>query len=103
VTISVRLIFQAISTDLARLLFPHQTVSILQGGSFFGALGAAPLNNAIGRKRSIMVGCAIFIVGGVLQTAGMTLSYQYAGRFLAGLGIGVSTEGHYRGVRGGLS
>ena len=38
-------------------------VSILQGGSFFGALGAAPMNNAIGRKKSLLVGCVIFMVG----------------------------------------
>ena len=30
-----------------------------------------------------MVGCFIFAVGGILQTAGPSLDYQYAGRFLA--------------------
>ncbi|KAJ9121401.1 hypothetical protein QFC24_004739 [Naganishia onofrii] len=67
-------------------------VSILQGGSFFGALGAAPMNNAIGRKKSLLVGCVIFMVGGILQTAGMHLNYQYAGRFLAGVGVGIESS-----------
>ncbi|GHJ90136.1 hypothetical protein NliqN6_6538 [Naganishia liquefaciens] len=67
-------------------------VSILQGGSFFGALGAAPMNNAIGRKKSLLVGCVIFMVGGILQTAGLHLNYQYAGRFLAGVGVGIESS-----------
>ncbi|KAG7558181.1 hypothetical protein FFLO_02908 [Filobasidium floriforme] len=67
-------------------------VSILQGGSFFGALGAAPLSNAIGRKRSLMIGCAIFAVGGFLQTFGRSLNFQYAGRFLAGFGVGIESS-----------
>jgi len=66
-------------------------VSILQGGAFFGALGAAPLSNYIGRKRSLLVGCTIFAVGGCLQTFGRSLDYQYAGRFLAGFGVGIES------------
>lgn len=48
-------------TELADL--KANIVSILQGGSFFGALGAAPLSNYIGRKYSLLIGCAIFAVG----------------------------------------
>jgi sugar porter (SP) family MFS transporter len=63
-------------------------VSILQGGAFFGALGAAPVSNWIGRKWALMIFCWIFVLGGVLQVAGLTLSFLYAGRFFAGLGVG---------------
>lgn len=67
------------------------------------------MNNAIGRKKSLLVGCVIFMVGvssaicgpgvvltrvfqGILQTAGMHLDYQYAGRFLAGVGVGIESS-----------
>ncbi len=67
---------------------PHYVLPLLTPNSphyqsFFGALGAAPINNWIGRKKTLLLGCVIFTVGGVLQTAGMHLNYQYAGRFLA--------------------
>jgi MFS family permease len=63
-------------------------VSVLQGGAFFGALAAAPVSNAIGRKWSLMIFCWIFTLGGVLQVAGITMPFLYSGRFFAGLGIG---------------
>jgi len=44
-------------------------VSILQGGAFFGALGGGPVEERIGRKYALMVGCVIFIVGGIVQVA----------------------------------
>ncbi len=73
-------------TEVANL--SANIVSILQGGAFFGALGAAPVSNGIGRKWSLMIFCWIFVLGGVLQVAGLHISYLYAGRFFAGLGVG---------------
>lgn len=67
-------------------------VSILQGGAFFGSIGAAPFSNWIGRKWTIMLGNGIFIIGAVLQTAGLTRSTLYAGRFLAGAGVGMMSS-----------
>ncbi|WVQ94086.1 hypothetical protein IAU59_001164 [Kwoniella sp. CBS 9459] len=65
-------------------------VAILQGGAFFGAIGGAPLEDYLGRKWSLMVGCWIFIVGGVLQTvATSNLDLVYGGRFTAGFGVGL--------------
>ncbi|KAL1942927.1 hypothetical protein VTO73DRAFT_4598 [Trametes versicolor] len=66
-------------------------VSVLQAGAFFGALGSAPLSAAIGRKWSLLIFSVIFSVGAILQTvAGGSrgLGYIYAGRVVAGLGIG---------------
>lgn len=36
-----------------------------------------------------MVGAIVFCVGGALQAAGQNLSFFYAGRAVAGLGVGV--------------
>ena len=64
-------------------------VSILQGGCFFGALAGAPLTNWMGRQRSLMVSCAVFIIGAIVQTvATSSIAQIYVGRLVCGLGVG---------------
>ncbi|OCH90741.1 general substrate transporter [Obba rivulosa] len=66
-------------------------VSVLQAGAFFGALGSAPISAAIGRRWTLFLFTIIFSVGAILQTvAGGSrgLGYIYAGRVVAGVGIG---------------
>lgn len=43
----------------------------------------------LGRRLAIMVGAVIFCLGGALQAGGQSLSFFYAGRAVAGLGVGV--------------
>lgn len=65
-------------------------VSILQGGAFFGALFGAPIEDKLGRKIALMIGCGVFLVGGVIQTACFgSLDQFYVGRFIAGVGVGI--------------
>ncbi|AFR98131.2 sugar transporter [Cryptococcus neoformans] len=65
-------------------------VAILQGGAFFGAIIAAWVNDWLGRKYSLMVGCWIFIIGACIQTAASSqLSWVYGGRFTSGFGVGL--------------
>ncbi|KAL5521841.1 hypothetical protein ACEPAF_1685 [Sanghuangporus sanghuang] len=66
-------------------------VSVLQAGAFFGALGSAPISSLFGRKLTLIAFCIIFAVGAVLQTIagnGRGLAYIYAGRVIAGIGVG---------------
>ncbi|KAF7197981.1 Quinate permease [Pseudocercospora fuligena] len=65
-------------------------VSTFQAGTFFGALLTFPVGERLGRKRAIMIASAIFLIGGSLMTAsnGM-LGLIYAGRGIAGFGIGM--------------
>ncbi|EJC99405.1 sugar transporter [Fomitiporia mediterranea MF3/22] len=67
-------------------------VSVLQAGAFFGALGSAPISARFGRKYTLLGFSLIFIVGAILQTIagvnGRGISYIYAGRVIAGLGVG---------------
>ncbi|GMK57703.1 hypothetical protein CspeluHIS016_0405370 [Cutaneotrichosporon spelunceum] len=64
-------------------------VSILQGGAFFGALFGAPVEDRFGRKKALMVGVIIFLIGGAIQTACVSsLDQVYVGRFVAGFGVG---------------
>lgn len=63
--------------------------SILSAGTFVGALTAGWLADAIGRRLSIIIACAIFIVGVVLQVAAQNLGLLIAGRVIAGFGVGI--------------
>lgn len=64
-------------------------VSILSAGTFFGALGAAPLADRVGRRLSLIGSCFVFIFGVVLQVAATSIPLFVAGRFFAGLGVGL--------------
>lgn len=64
-------------------------VSILSAGTFIGALSAAPIADRIGRRLSLIVSCCVFSFGVALQTASTALNLFIAGRFFAGLGVGL--------------
>jgi MFS transporter, SP family, sugar:H+ symporter len=64
-------------------------VSILSAGTFFGALMAGDIADYTGRRTTIIIGCFIFIVGVILQTASSTgLGLIVTGRLVAGFGVG---------------
>ncbi|EMD62543.1 hypothetical protein COCSADRAFT_146431 [Bipolaris sorokiniana ND90Pr] len=63
-------------------------VSVFTGGAFFGAFFAGPAGDRLGRRLTILIGALVFILGGALQTGAQSLSYLYAGRALAGVGVG---------------
>ncbi|KFY78147.1 hypothetical protein V499_02583 [Pseudogymnoascus sp. VKM F-103] len=62
--------------------------SILSCGTFFGAIAAGDIADFIGRRPTIILGCGIFSVGAILQTASTTLAVMVVGRLIAGLGVG---------------
>ena len=64
-------------------------VSILSAGTFFGALSAAPVADAIGRRMGLIASTVVFIFGVVLQTAATAIPLFLAGRFFAGFGVGL--------------
>jgi MFS family permease len=64
------------------------TTSILSAGTFFGAIMAGDIADFIGRRLTIIIGCLIFIVGGILETASTGLNVMVAGRLIAGFGVG---------------
>ncbi|KAF7540261.1 hypothetical protein G7054_g1430 [Neopestalotiopsis clavispora] len=64
-------------------------VSLLTAGAFFGAIIAAIVNDIIGRRSTLFAFAAVFMIGAAIQTgASHDLAYIYAGRVIAGLGIG---------------
>lgn len=65
-------------------------VSILSAGTFFGALLAAPFGDLLGRRWGLFASAGlVFNLGVILQTASTTQPVFIAGRFFAGLGVGL--------------
>jgi MFS family permease len=65
---------------------------LTQAGCFFGALFAFPFAEKIGRKKTMIIASSVFLIGGTLMTAAHgKLNMIYAGRAIAGLGIGASS------------
>jgi MFS transporter, SP family, sugar:H+ symporter len=65
-------------------------VSILSAGTFFGALLAAPVADFLGRRWGLIASTGIvFNLGVILQTVSTAQPTFIAGRFFAGLGVGL--------------
>ncbi|KAI4593177.1 hypothetical protein KJ359_010101 [Pestalotiopsis sp. 9143b] len=64
-------------------------VSLLTAGAFFGAIIGAIVNDMLGRRSTLFLFATVFMVGAAIQTgASHDIAYIYAGRVVAGLGIG---------------
>ena len=68
--------------------------SILSAGTFFGALIGGDVADFIGRRPTIIMGCLIFVVGCILETASTGLGAMVPGRLIAGLGVGFISQFH---------
>ena len=66
-----------------------EIVSILSAGTFFGALGASPMGDLVGRRKGLILSTFVFTFGVILQTAATAIPLFVAGRFFAGLGVGL--------------
>ncbi|KAK2616260.1 Plasma membrane low glucose sensor [Conoideocrella luteorostrata] len=64
-------------------------VSILSAGTFFGALFSPFMSDSIGRRLALLISCWVFNLGVILQTASTSIPLFLAGRFFAGLGVGL--------------
>lgn len=58
--------------------------SITSGGAFVGAIFAGLTADRFGRKVSLYAGCAVFVIGGVLQAAAYSIAQMTVGRFVVG-------------------
>ncbi|KAK9462288.1 general substrate transporter [Lipomyces oligophaga] len=69
------------------------TVSaIYDVGAAFGAILCMIVGNYLGRRRVIMLGCVIAIVGAILQASSRHMSQLIVGRIIAGFGVGLLTS-----------
>ena len=61
---------------------------ILSAGTCIGAVMSSDFADWIGRRTTVVLGCFIFIIGVILQTASHGLGLLVAGRLVAGFGVG---------------
>ncbi|KAK4104430.1 general substrate transporter [Parathielavia hyrcaniae] len=61
-------------------------------GCFLGAVITIFIGNPLGRKRVIMLGTAIMVIGAILQASATTLEQFIVGRIITGLGNGGNTS-----------
>jgi MFS family permease len=64
-------------------------VSILSAGNFFGALASPLLSDHVGRRWGLILATWVFNLGVVLHTVATSIPLFLAGRFFAGLGVGL--------------
>lgn len=58
--------------------------AIYDVGCFFGAIIAFTIGEALGRKKSIMIGTTIMAVGTILQASSFSLPQMFVGRIVSG-------------------
>lgn len=85
--------YDRIASEEIALLVAHLwcSVAIYEIGCFFGAILAFAFGERLGRRWTIMIGCAILVVGAAIQTAAYGIPQMIAGRIVAGLGNGLNT------------
>lgn len=63
-------------------------VAILEIGAFVSSLMVGRVGDVLGRRRTILYGSLIFVIGGALQTFANGMPMMLLGRIIAGLGVG---------------
>jgi MFS family permease len=63
-------------------------VAILEVGAFIASLSVGRIGDMIGRRKTILYGSLVFLVGGAFQTCATGMPMMYLGRITAGLGVG---------------
>ena len=69
----------------------ERIVSSMVGGAGLGALGAGSLAAQLGRKKSLMLGAILFVIGSVLCGLATSPTMLIFARFLLGLAIGIAS------------
>jgi MFS family permease len=64
-------------------------VAILEIGAFISSLLVGKIGDIIGRRRTILYGSIVFVVGGALQTFATGMPMMMLGRITAGFGVGM--------------
>ncbi|KAK3299707.1 general substrate transporter [Chaetomium fimeti] len=64
-------------------------VAAMPGGSLVGALVSGWLSDRMGRKKTIMIGSIVWIVGSIVVCASVHLSMLAIGRFINGFAVGI--------------
>jgi MFS family permease len=68
-----------------------QIVATYDIGCIIGTLISMYAGDKLGRRRSILIGCGILLIGAIIQTASYSLAQMIVGRVVAGIGNGMNT------------
>ena len=63
----------------------------MPAGSWVGALVSGYLSDIFGRKKSIMIGCIIWIIGSTIICASQNIGMLIAGRIINGFCVGIES------------
>ncbi|KAK7524730.1 MFS monosaccharide transporter-like protein [Phyllosticta citriasiana] len=63
-------------------------VAILEIGALIASIGVGRVGDILGRRRTILYGSLVFVVGGAFQTFATGMPMMLLGRIIAGLGVG---------------
>jgi len=61
----------------------------MAGGSYIASLFSGFLSDALGRKRTIMVGAVIWVIGSIIVAASQNIAMLIVGRFINGICVGI--------------
>ncbi|KAJ5618227.1 hypothetical protein N7528_006870 [Penicillium herquei] len=65
--------------------------SLYDVGCFFGAVSGSAMGVWLGRRRSVILGTVVMMVGAILQISAYSVPHMIVGRLVAGLGNGLNT------------
>lgn len=68
-----------------------QITSAFDLGCFITAVATSIIGNKWSRRSTVMIGCSIHIIGGIIQSSSYTLGQLITGRLIAGFGNGFIT------------
>lgn len=63
-------------------------VAILEVGAFIASISVGRIGDMIGRRKTIMYGAIVFVLGGACQSFATGMPMMMLGRIVAGLGVG---------------
>ncbi|KAI9652968.1 MAG: hypothetical protein M1831_006297 [Alyxoria varia] len=63
----------------------------MPAGSWLGALISGVLTDRVGRKKAIMIGCIIWVIGSIISAAAQNIAMLSVGRCINGLCVGIAS------------
>ncbi|KAK6205688.1 general substrate transporter [Scheffersomyces amazonensis] len=75
-----------------RATFQGFVIAIYEIGCLAGALSTMYCGDKLGRRKTILIGCCIMIIGAAVQSSSYSVGQLIAGRIITGIGNGMNTS-----------
>lgn len=82
----------ASTTRADRSTYQGISVASYNIGCLLGAIITIFIGNPLGRRKTILLGSSVMVVGAILQCSAFTISQFVVGRIITGLGNGANTS-----------